>query len=51
MIVMRRLKEFLSAADLFYDDGERILREANCPVLVVRNPEKVEKMYDEIKEN
>ncbi len=48
LIVMGRLKEFVSRADLFYDDGERILREANCPVLVVRNPEKVEELYNEL---
>ena len=50
LLVMGELKELSSRRELFYDEGERILRESHCPVLVVRNPEIVKKLYREMEE-
>jgi len=48
LLVMGELKELLSRKEIFYDDGERIFREAPCPVLVVKDPSAVEELYKEI---
>ena len=48
MLVMGELKEVLSLRETFYDEGERIFREAPCPVVVVKNPSLVEKLYNEL---
>lgn len=48
LLVMGELKEVASRKDIFYDEGERIFREAGCPVLVVKNPQEVEILYKEI---
>ena len=48
MLVMGELKEVLSLKETFYDEGERIFREAPCPVIVVKNASLVEKFYNEI---
>jgi len=48
ILVMGELKEVLSRKETFYDEGERIFREAPCPVLVVKNPQAVEKLYKEL---
>jgi Universal stress protein UspA and related nucleotide-binding proteins len=48
MLVMGELKEVLSLKDTFYDEGERIFREAPCPVVVVKNASLVEKLYNEL---
>lgn len=48
MLVMGELKEVLSLKDTFYDEGERIFREAPCPVVVVKNAALVEKLYNEL---
>ncbi|MCX5665451.1 MAG: universal stress protein [Candidatus Omnitrophica bacterium] len=48
MLVMGELKEVLSLKETFYDEGERIFREAPCPVVVVKNPSLVEKLYNEL---
>ena len=34
--------------ETFYDEGERIFREAPCPVVVVKNASLVEKLYNEL---
>jgi nucleotide-binding universal stress UspA family protein len=47
LLIQGELGEVLSLRDAFYEEGERILREVDCPVLVVRGKEKVEKMYEE----
>ena len=47
MLVMGELKEVLSLKETFYDEGERIFREAPCPVVVVKNAALVEKLYNE----
>ena len=48
LLVQGELGEVLSLRDSHYEEGERILRKATCPVLVVRNKAKVERMYDEL---
>jgi len=48
MLVMGKLKEVLSIKETFYDEGERIFREAPCPVVVVKNASLVEKLYNEL---
>jgi len=48
MLVMGELREVLSLKETFYDEGERIFREAPCPVVVVKNASLVEKFYNEI---
>ena len=48
MLVMGELKELLSRKEIFYDEGERIFREAPCPVVVVKNPTEVERLYKEL---
>ena len=46
--IKTELKEMISRKEIFYDEGERIFREAPCPVLVVKNPAEVEKLYKEL---
>ena len=48
ILVMGELKEALSRKDTFYDEAERIFREAPCPVVVVKNLPEVEKLYNEV---
>jgi nucleotide-binding universal stress UspA family protein len=48
MLVMGELKEVSSLKETFYDEGERIFREAPCPVVVVKNASLVEKLYNEL---
>ena len=48
MLVMGELKEVMSLKETFYDEGERIFREAPCPVVVVKNASLVEKLYNEL---
>ena len=48
ILVMGELKEMLSRKEIFYDEGERIFREATCPVMVVKNPVEVERLYKEL---
>ena len=48
MLVMGKLKELLSRRDSFYDEGERIFREAKCPVLVVKGGKEIERMYEDL---
>jgi nucleotide-binding universal stress UspA family protein len=48
MLVMGELKEMTSRAEIFYDEGERILRRCPCPVVMVKNPAMVEALYKEI---
>lgn len=48
MLVMGELKEVLSLKEIFYDEGERIFREAPCPVVVVKNAAEVERLYKEL---
>ncbi len=48
LLVQGELGEVLSLRDSFYEEGERILRKVKCPVLVVRNRDRVERLYDEL---
>jgi nucleotide-binding universal stress UspA family protein len=48
LLVMGELKEMTSRAEVFYDEGERILRRCPCPVVMVKNPAMVEALYKEI---
>jgi nucleotide-binding universal stress UspA family protein len=48
MLIMGELKEMTSRAEVFYDEGERILRRCPCPVIMVKNPAMVEALYKEI---
>ncbi|MFA6384656.1 MAG: universal stress protein [Candidatus Omnitrophota bacterium] len=48
LLVMGELKEMASRADVFYDEGERILRRSPCPVVMVKNPAMVETLYKEM---
>lgn len=48
LLVMGELKEVLSRKEIFYDEGERIFREAPCPVVIVKNPERVQELYDDL---
>lgn len=48
LLVQGELGEVLSLRDSFYEEGERILRKVKCPVMVVRNRERVERIYDEL---
>lgn len=47
LLIQGELGEVLSLRDALYEEGERILREVSCPVLVARGKEKVEKIYYE----
>ncbi|MDP8217939.1 MAG: universal stress protein [Candidatus Theseobacter exili] len=46
LIVMGELGEVKSRRDVFYDESERIFRESESPVLVVKNKEWIEDYYD-----
>jgi nucleotide-binding universal stress UspA family protein len=48
ILVMGELKELFSRKEIFYDEGERIFREAGCPVVVVKNQAQVELLYKEL---
>jgi nucleotide-binding universal stress UspA family protein len=48
LLVMGELKELLSRKEIFYDEGDRIFREAPCAVVVVKNPQEVERLYKEL---
>jgi len=48
LLVQGELGEVLSLRDALYEEGERILRKAACPVLVVRGAQKVERLYEEL---
>jgi nucleotide-binding universal stress UspA family protein len=50
LLVIGELKEVVSRREIFYDEGERIFRESPCPVVVVKNPEEVERAYKEIEQ-
>lgn len=48
VLVMGELETPLSRRDSYYNEGERIFREAHCPVLVVKGEEEVRALYDSI---
>jgi len=50
LLVIGELKEVVSRREIFYDEGERIFRESSCPVVVVKNPEEVKRLYKELEQ-
>ncbi|MEI6634100.1 MAG: universal stress protein [Chlamydiota bacterium] len=48
LLVMGELDAPRSRRDCYFDEGERIFREARCPVLVVKGDEKIRELYDGI---
>ncbi|HAZ10839.1 MAG TPA: universal stress protein [Candidatus Omnitrophica bacterium] len=48
LLVIGDLKEVLSWKEASYSEGERIFRESPCPVVVVKNPQEVERLYKEL---
>jgi len=48
LLVIGELKEALSRRDSFYDEAEQIFRRVSCPVLVVKEGEKVEEIFEEL---
>jgi nucleotide-binding universal stress UspA family protein len=45
ILVIGELKAVFSTSDVFYDEGERLFRKVSCPVLVVKDPGRVETLY------
>jgi len=48
LLVMGELRESLSLKEKFFDEGSLIFHRCICPVVVVRNPDLVEKLYREL---
>ncbi|RKY81494.1 universal stress protein [candidate division KSB1 bacterium] len=48
LVVLGELEEFTSRSDSFHDETELILRKAQCSVLIVKDPDKVEQIYNSI---
>lgn len=49
LLVIGELRRITSRIDTIYDEGEQIFRGASSSVIVVKNPEATEKMYEELK--
>ena len=48
LLVMGELEPVLSRTDSYHDEAELIFRKAKCSVLVVKDPDKVERIYNAI---
>jgi len=48
LVVLGELEQILSRSDSFHDETELIFRKAECSVLVVKDPDRVEEMYNSI---
>ena len=48
LVVLGELKELASRAEMFYEEGERIFRNAPCPVVMANNPSMIDTLYKEI---
>jgi nucleotide-binding universal stress UspA family protein len=48
ILVMGELETPLSRRDSYYSEGERVFREARCPVLVIKGDEEIRALYDSI---
>ena len=46
LLVMGELEPVLSRTDTFHDEAELIFRKAKCPVLIVKNADYVERLYN-----
>ncbi len=50
LLVMGELDPILSRKESFHDESELIFRKARCSVIVVKNPDHAETIYNEIEE-
>lgn len=48
LLIQGELGEVLSLRDSHYEEGERILRKAKCCVMVARNAQKIEKIFEQL---
>lgn len=48
LLVMGPLKEILSRKEIYVEEGERIFREINCPVVVAKNNDIIEQLYKQL---
>ena len=48
LLVIRELPRIRSRRDELYDESERAMRSVSCPVLIVKDEEKVWDMYDSL---
>jgi nucleotide-binding universal stress UspA family protein len=48
LLVMAELEMPQSRRDFYYDERERVFREARCPVLVVKGDEQIRALYDSV---
>jgi len=51
LLIMGELEAVLSRTDTYHDEAELILRKAKCSVLVVKDPDRVERIFNNIEEN
>lgn len=48
LLVIGQLKEIVSRKEIYYDEGERILRDVHCPVVIIKNTEEVQRILKEL---
>ncbi len=48
LLIQGELGEVLSLRDSHYEEGERILRKVKCCVMVARNAQKIEKIFEQL---
>jgi nucleotide-binding universal stress UspA family protein len=48
LVIMGELAPVMSRTDMYHDEAELIFRKVKCPVLVVKNPEAVERIFNHI---
>lgn len=48
LLIMGELGEMQSRTDTFHNESELILRKAKCSVLMVKNPDEIEKMFESL---
>ena len=48
LLIMGELEPVLSRTDTFHDEAELVFRKAKCSVLVVKDPGRVERIYNGI---
>ncbi len=51
LLVIGELEPVLSRTDTYHDEAELILRKSKCSVLVVKDADKVERIFNTIEEN
>lgn len=50
LLIMGELEPIRSRTDSFHDEAELIFRKSNCSVLVVKDEERTERMYNQIED-